>query len=62
MIEEKGFKIGMVVNLCDTNKYYHVISFTTCYVAVKRNPVEGQKLPRKYHVKKFIRVVTKFKE
>ena len=51
MIEEKGLKIGMVVNLCDTDKYYYVTNFTTCGVAVKKIPVEGQKLPRKYHMK-----------
>jgi len=62
MVEEKNLKIGMVVNLCDSDKYYSEEHFIKSGAVVKRIPVAGKKLPRKVHVRRFCSVVTKFEK
>ena len=60
MVEDKNHLVGMVINLCFTDKYYDVTDFTKEGAAVKKIKVPGHHVPEEKYVKEFCDVIEQF--
>merc|ERR1712183_1214850 len=57
-----NMNVGLVINLCFTDKYYDVTDFTSRGADVKKIMVPGQKVPDEKYIRIFCDAIVKFEE
>ena len=60
MVERKDRQVGMVINLCFTDKYYDVMDFKSKGAPVEKIMVPGQTVPEEKYIRMFCDAIVEF--
>jgi len=60
MVEQKDRQVGMVINLCFTDKYYDVMDFKSKGAPVEKIMVPGQTVPEEKYIRMFCDAIVEF--